>query len=54
MNKREELMDRVIRAKGFENPRVIEFCKIAEDMTVSIDKVIKMAFKIIYFEQIIF
>lgn len=50
MSKRKELMDRVIRAKGFENPRVIEFCRIAEDMTISIDRVIKLAFKIIYFE----
>lgn len=32
---RTEMMDNVIKAKGFENDTVIMFCKIAENQNIS-------------------
>ena len=34
-NFRENLIDRMIRLYGFENPMVIEFCRMCEDLEVN-------------------
>lgn len=43
---RTEMMDNVIKVKGFENDTVIMFCKIAENQNIS-KEIVKIAYKII-------
>lgn len=43
---RTEMMDNVIKAKGFENNTVIMFCKIAENQNIS-KEIVEIAYETI-------
>jgi hypothetical protein len=43
---RTEMMDNVIKAKGFENDTVIMFCKIAENQNIS-KEIVEIAYETI-------